>query len=452
MDAHRPLTVTRRDPVFSEPECALPEGERGVYQLAGPFQLDAATIGVALNIRRVEAGAYDVEIGSDLAIIDDPQLRRARRMVPLNRSRVARHPTTGEPHLMLAYPVSGGFVPLGALTAGGAPHPHAGTGFGFSHITGLACDESGVIAGSGVLDRSEAPGLAMIELMQFSWDGAEFRIAERELLDYGQLAAGWEFVSSPLCDCIPDGEGLLGCLVARPAGDKGGGRGGVARWRREGGRWRMVSFVPVTPAGSYEPSVARLADGSLLLTVRGCHEYRCPDDPEAMADAPYMDDLRLWRSSDGGSSWELWLQEPKVRACTTVSVGVTPGGLPFVVGNPWRQSDSMGRTIGVDGHSDWMRETMCLWPVDLDAKRLLPPVAVRDAAKDFGPAPYGTQWHNDHPLNSLMRLADGRWHALLCYRLLEWAEAAGNKPPTEWTGTFLEEVSGGGNILEPWKF
>ena len=42
--------------------------DKGVYQLAHPFQLDVkGVVGVSLNIRRGMANQLDIEIGSDLA-------------------------------------------------------------------------------------------------------------------------------------------------------------------------------------------------------------------------------------------------------------------------------------------------------------------------------------------------------------------------------------------------
>ncbi len=65
--------------------------------------------------------------------------------------------------------------------------------------------------------------------------------------------------------------------LARGASEKELISGAVlVRWRRQEGRWAAINITPVSPLdNSFEPSVVRDRDGSLLFCVR---EGREPDN------------------------------------------------------------------------------------------------------------------------------------------------------------------------------
>ena len=50
-----------------------------------------------------------------------------------------------------------------------------------------------------------------------------------------------------------------------------------------------------------------------------------------------------------------------------------------------------------------------------------------------------------------MRLGDGRWHAVLAYRILGQAEFKGAEPSAH-TGCYLEEVISDGPVVPVWRF
>ena len=49
-------------------------------------------------------------------------------------------------------------------------------------------------------------------------------------------------------------------------------------------------------------------------------------------------------------------------------------------------------------------------------------------------------------------LADGKWHNLLCYRVLDDAEKAFGFPPMQWTGAYADEVLSDGPPIPEWSF
>jgi hypothetical protein len=215
------LTTTRRPRAFyAVPSQAV--SEEWAYQIGRAVQLSATEVGFVLNIRRCHVQTVDTEVGNDLAIVDYPDNFDGARVMPLNRAAIAADPRTGSPSLMCRYPLSAGFVPLGARRADGTPHPHAGTGFGMSHIIG---------------------------------------------------------------------------------------------------------------DGSYEPSLVRDGDGSLLFSVRGGQP------------GPDENSIQSWRSLNGGARWEKLIHLRDVRAGTPVTVNKGPGGELYLAGNPHRKADSLGRCI-----------------------------------------------------------------------------------------------------------
>jgi hypothetical protein len=381
---------------------------------------------------------WDTEMGNDLTVADRLDVIDTTRVTPLNRSEIGAHPSTGRPILMCRYPAAAGFVPRGAVRADGVPHPHAGTGFAMSHIIGYPVDATGCPLPHEAW-RGEDP-YAAVELQQYRYDGCAFLVEHSARLPFSALLDGWEFTSMPLGNCLADGDDLLGGLVGKPNGSDEARSSGMARWQRTNGRWRLVSFVPVKGSeGSYEPSLVRDTDDSLLVAVRGGQPG--PDENSIM----------LWRSTDGGVHWDNLIHAKGVRAGTPVSINKGPGGVLYIAGNPHREADSLGRRLSSQP-SIAMREMLLAWPLSDDRRRLLEPVIARDCVADFGPAPSGSIWWADHPVGQNVRLADSQWHHLLTYRLLEQNECVGGAPATPHTGAYLQEVLGPGPSLPEWVF
>lgn len=416
------LTVTNRlRALFRVP--SEPAGEKWVYQFAHVFQLSQTEIGLVVNIRRCHVRTVDLEVGNDLVILDRLDRIQPQAIVPLNRSEIGKHPRTGKAILMSHYPLAGGFIPLGACRDDGTPHPHAGTGFAMSHIIGFPVDSAGNVTVLGEWNIKDQ--YTAVELQQYRYDGTRFVVEHTELIPFDALLPGWHFTSMLLGNCLADGNDLIGGLVGKPAGRTESVGSGLARWRRMNGRWQIVSYVPVTgPDGSYEPSLVRDRDGSLLFSARGGQPG--PNENAAM----------VWRSGDNGATWEKMIHALLVRAGTPVSINQALNGIVYLAANPHRETDSLGRRQP----SIEMRETLLLWPLSEDRRRLLDPVVARDCARDFGKPPHGSIWRADHPVGMNVRLADGQWHHLLTYRVLEQNECIAGAPVTPFTGTYVEEV------------
>jgi hypothetical protein len=258
-----------------------------------------------------------------------------------------------------------------------------------------------------------------------------------------------------LTNGIQDGDDLLlpmsGGKAAGPSGT------GIARWRRAGGSWRPVSFVPVSGAdGSGEPSLVRDLDGALLFCARGSRDARYWEASES--ETP-DNDIRVWRSRDGGQSWRKVLHVRGAVSSAPITLNRAADGTPYVAANLYEvflhpmdrikvPVDSRGR-VWAGGRA---RNTLCLWPLDPDRTGLETPIVARDCRRDFGPPPGGTAWRIDHPSSATVQLADGEWHNVLGARVLEYGELTHVLPPTPRTGAYLEEVVSAGPAAPPWRF
>lgn len=408
-----------------------PADQSWVYQLGIPLQLSATELGIVANIRRASILTIDLEIGNDLVILDQIEDMQRKRVVPLNRADVVAHPRSGKPVLLARYPLIGGFVPVGARRQDGSAHPHAGTGFAISTIIAHPADR--IIHWAGSLKEDEA--YQAMELQQYRYDGENFVIVESRVLDADQLCAGWRIRGPGLCSAIPDGDDLLmGFSATQQDGKR---QCGVLRWTCQDGRWRIAGFLPVPGVETgCEATLVRDHDGAILFTARTYEEHG--------------KSLRLWRSTDAGHSWETMLNVPGMIAETPITLNRLSDKTLYLSGNPdVGEIDSNGQTRP----SIEMREVLQLWPLSADRRSLGAPVVVRDCLTEFGPAPGSakTIWNADHPVGLNVRLRDGKWHHVLCYRVLTRLEINSDAPVTACTGMYVEEITG----VEPvpiWHF
>lgn len=382
-----------------------PAGQKWRYGMSTLLQLDATTAGLLVNIRRNGTPYGDFEVGTDLIAFDELGKIGAAAAVPVSRSGREPHPATGKPSLTAKYPVVGGFVPLGSKDDRAAPHPRAGTGFGIAQVAFYPADFSKPLPPADQLGCE-------IEVQQFRYDGAQFHVSQSKRLKRWTVGDGWEIVAPGLSSAIADGNDLLLAVTCAKPGVRS--VSGVARFQCGSDGWQPDWFVPVTDPAAvwFEPSLIRDVDGSLLLSARNNHV-------NAKGDIP------LWRSSDGGRTWGKLFFLRGARTGTPLVLNRTADGTPYLATNT---------SLGTD------RDVLEIVPLKADRSGLERPISVRNGSAEFGPAPSGQGWKVDHGTGGVVRLADGRWHDVLTYRVLDQGENQG-RSATPHTGLYVEEVS-----------
>jgi hypothetical protein len=443
------VQVTRSNARLRIP-ASTPAGELWRYCISFPFQLASRKAAVLCNIRGNHPG--DFEVGVDVIPFDDLSHFQVDKAVPITRIEKSTNPNSqppGEPCWLIKQWDRVGFIPWGAKRADGSPHPHAGTGFGINEVFAWPLRDRRALPGAD--DRPSDPfggqeGHSYFELHQFAYDGKEFRVLSSETVAHDQHLPGYYLGSGGMTGAIPDGDDLI--IPFTGSRKKGEWSTGLLRWRRQTGQWRPESFVPALTGrdgrSSYEPSLVRDTDGAWLLAVRGGGEYQRS--------------IRVWRSADG-IRWKRLLFLRGVLPLSPVALHRATDGTLFIAANliadlPVAMAKRFPLPTDAAGQplQGRIRETLCLWPLDVRNARLKPPRVIRDGRADFGPPPGGITWTIDHPIAANLQLADGRWHTVLGYRVVDRAETVrGFAPPPE-TGAYLEEVVSAGNPIPAWRF
>lgn len=431
---------------------STPAGQIWKYCVSFPFQLAPRKAAAIFNIRGNHPG--DFEVGTDFIPFDSLSPFQAGKALPLSRIAKATNPNSqppGEPCWLIKQWPRVGFIPLGAKRSDGSAHPHAGTGFGINDVSAWPLLNKQAKPGEDSRPSDPFGGrehYGYHEVHQFAFDGNKFRILESEPIAPDRLLSGWVLGSGGMTSAVPDGDDLVipftGCR-------KNDGWGiGLLRWRRQQGKWRPERFVPALVGndgqGSFEPSLVRDIDGAWLLSARGSGDN--------------AKSVRVWRSDDDGTHWRRLLSLPGVLPISPVALHRAADGALFIAANltsgdiPANIADRFPRPTNAAGHplKGRIRETLCLWPLDVQNARLKPPVIIRDGWADFGPPPGGITWSIDHPIAANLQLSDGLWHTVLGYRVVDRAETTrGFAPPPE-TGAYLEEVYSVGNPIPAWQF
>lgn len=440
-------------------------GEVWRYGLTYPFQVAPRTGAVFCNIRRVNNPGVDFEVGTDVVLFDDVSNFKPLSIIPVSRNHEELNPNSNIPNeksIMVKYPVAGAFVPWQAKRVDGTPHPHAGTGFGITSAIAWPLDDRDVNFSADRVGRRQFIGkqsYGYLELQQYGYDGKTFRVTGQQKVFPTENLGGWNLMERPIRNGIPDGDDLLLAFSAKEsqrqeAEGTSNWRCGVSRWRRENGTWKCVAFSPVTEYGdSFEPSLIRDLDGSLLFTARGLTERnRC--------------NIRVWKSADHGSTWAQALEAVGPISMSPISINQAADGTPFIGANLYEvplfpigderynhsgyNTKNLGR--GQQRLGGWLREKLVIWPLSKDRTRLESPIVLRDCREEFGPPPGGSSWHADHPSSMVLQLADGKWHNVVGYRVLERAEATHAINASSHSGAFIEEVVSAGPARPAWSF
>ena len=437
----RPLSVTQSQPRLRvATDRKEPGGYPVLYTYNSLLQIapDTAAMLVTRNVY-TPWGQVDFEDGSDIFVFRSLDELPEARPITCTRSGIVKDADfSGADRYHVNYGMFGGFVPHGAKLDG-KPHPHAGTGFGTCAIT------SHPVATNGLFSW-QMPGhvARRLEIFDFSYDGKIFSakldasLGEGDPLPIGQT--DWTFVRSGLGNAIPDGADLLLPSIAAKRGSAESPCG-LVRWRRTNGKWRPVDFQQIADSGKYrgEPSVVRLSKTVLLFCVR--------DDRKRQKEHPNwtygnQQDLDVWLSEDNGRTWTKRVEVADVRM-GPVTVGRTCGGSVFLVSNPGYPEPVLEKR----------RNLLTLWPLSENLDALGPAQVIRNAKDLESGCGF---WQFDHPVSSIIRLADGKLHSFLSYRVRDhWWDPKTKEPiatPSADAGAAIQEVTGPGEDIPVWEF
>ena len=423
-----------------------PEGEIWRYGIGLPFQVASGKGALFCNIRGKRG--HDFEVGNDVILFDGVEAG-ILETVPAVRNEVQDNPHTGKPSEIVKYPTRGGFVPLGAKLSDGSPHPHAGTGFGVS--LAMAWPMGGPRAIEGP-DR-----YLYLEVQQYRYEGQSFRVEATEAVPLGDLVSGWTITNGGLGNAVADGEalllGMVGCQLDPETwrAERGPVGAGVMRWERRAEKWWPTSFVRATDLdGSFEPSIIRDQDGSLLFCARAGSD----------AEGRRRLESRVWRSQDAGESWTKIIHVVGAIGGSPVTLNQVADGTPYIAANlnevllhPLAERFRPKKNAqGIVHASPAGREKFCLWPLNEARDGLQTPILVRDSVAEFGLAPSGDTWNIDHPFAMTLQLGDGKWHNVIAMRICDHAEVKEGADPASQTGCYVEEVLSPGKPIPLWTF
>ncbi len=440
-----------RNPKALESPPDAPPGETWRYMLAYPFQVAPNLAAVHVNMKMCGGPGQDFEGGTDIVLFDRIGALDPRGAIKVSRNHVEPNPNNdNKPCIVAKYPGTLGFVPYGAKRPDGTPHPHAGTGFVLISGSAWPMDASeGVVTYPDRIGWTQFWGKKLHRpsyLHPLSYDGTRLRVGAPRVVHDTDLVPGHLSSMTGMTIPIADGDDLLMPQCASKPGATAGGAG-VQRWRCVNGTWTPGEYEAVTPDdNAIEPSLVRDLDGSLLFLARGRRHQGPP--------------LRVWRQAQPGGPWELRINVNRLLNSTPIALNRAVDGTPFVVSNFYQPEFKLPAGLHADGGISrlepvgWRgeRSTLSLWSLNEARDGFDAQFIARDPRSEFGLPPHGTVWAVDHPTSSPVRLADGQWHALMGYRMLEWKENTHFIPPSPQTGSYLDEVVSFGPPAPLWNF
>lgn len=437
-------------PVVRKEAADAPASKTWLYQCGLPFQVSSTQAALFVNVREALAQGVDFEVGNDVITFGGLDEIDAAVPVVVSRNHTEPNPNAGGAEAtMVKYPIRGGLVPLGAKRRDGAPHPHAGTGFGLSMVQAWKILKAGPppYQQNGYAD---AEAFGYLEFQQFAFDGRRFTVTHAERVPFNKLLEGWHISNGGMTNALPDGDDLLVMMTGKSQQrDRERFSGsGILQMRCDGGRWKPVAFEPIPQfASTVEPSLIRDVDGRLLASARGSGDRK--------------HDVRVVRSDDGGRTWSDLVEVNGLVGAGPITLNQAADGTPYIAANrryvtPGPQDPltllAATRKTTVEPATN-NRNTLTIWPLSDDRRTLLEPRDVLDCRATFGP-PEGSNWtwRADHPSGMTVRLADEKWHHLLGFRVQDYREIKEAMPPTPRTGMYVQEIQSAGPTHPTWNF
>ena len=156
----------------------LPEGSTNdvTYELGICFQLDKTHCLVVSSMD--EAGGPDLCVGNDGFVFEKLSDIKAPKAIPVSRPEVGFKMKNGQTGYLAKFPVTGGFVPLGAVLPDRRPHPAAGTGLLVCLCRTYPSDRSdvGYAAPHDNTGENWKAYETFMEVTEYRWDGHELSL------------------------------------------------------------------------------------------------------------------------------------------------------------------------------------------------------------------------------------------------------------------------------------
>lgn len=225
------------------------------YELGSCFQLDSTNCMLISNLD--EQGGPDLCVGNDAFIFSKLSDIKAENAIVINRAEPQFKSGTNTGFLA-KYPVSGFFVPLGAVMPDGKPHPGAGTGLILSCCVVYAADRSDPTA-AGQSNSNWKSWDTLCEFIHVKWDGKHLRITKVEKV---RSFLGQQLYDGPLGQLTQIDRGFVGPF------SMGAGTIEAVRFDWDGRQWAPDKIGPKINVVSteFEASIQRQGNRYLVST------------------------------------------------------------------------------------------------------------------------------------------------------------------------------------------
>ncbi len=363
-----------------------------VYEIGKLFQLDRERVLLTTGMR--EQGGHDFEVGNDGIVFRQLSDLVPQAAFPVNRLDPNYRMKDGRPSVLARFPVSGGFLPQGAVDAKEQLYAGHSTGFFLGAAYPYTPDR-----------QDNYPGLEpFLTFQQARWDGSQLHVTDDQLPE--PLASRLINVGF---NCLFDNGAFL-CPAVTPEGII------VIRFDYRDRKWQPVAWGKPfrSSAREIEPSLRKTPDGYLIYT-RGAADRRG----------------RLYRSIQGldyylaSEHWNLTVPQ-SLNEGLDGSLYLTTNPGPGMLRNPLLAYDMRGMSF-------------------------VEPKMIHDE-KQIGDDKEKEVPFVDHGIGFNVHLG-GRWRHLLLYRVCDLRETNGDgAPPRPQTGLYLAEKEYDTVTAAPFRF